>query len=73
MTNVASALPLRVDCPFCQLTHVSPFIDELEEQVMACRAAAHPDKRGTLEAWGDQNTIPVRVDMDDWFQMARGN
>jgi hypothetical protein len=39
-------------------------VDELEATVMACRERATPDRRGTLEAWGDRETLPVRPEAE---------
>ena len=47
------------DCPFCKRTHQSPYADVLEEVVMACRAKAPPEKRGSLDAWEDLGRWPV--------------
>ena len=47
------------DCPFCGRTHRSPYVDELEEDVMACRAKAPPWDRGSLDAWEDLGCWPV--------------
>lgn len=52
------------ECPFCGVTHSSPYVDELEGIVMACRERAAPDKRGTLAAWGDRETLPVRPEIE---------
>ncbi len=51
------------DCPFCGCTHTSPYVDELEMAVMACRANAAPEDRGSLEAW---------VDRDMWVEAFSG-
>ncbi len=47
------------DCPFCSRTHRSPYVDVLEDGVMACRAKAPPWKRGSLDAWVDLGFWPV--------------
>ena len=47
------------DCPFCKRTHRSPYVDELEEAVMACRERVRPDDRGSLETWEDPGSWPV--------------
>ncbi len=47
------------DCPFCRRTHRSPYVDVLEDGVMACRAKAPPWKRGSLDAWVDLGLWPV--------------
>ncbi len=44
------------DCPFCKRTHRSPYVDELEEAVMACRDKAPLEDRGILEEWEDFGT-----------------
>lgn len=48
------------DCPFCGMTHRSPFIDELEEKVLECRGKARPDNRGNLDTWKDIGIVLVR-------------
>ena len=52
------------ECPFCGSLHVSPYVDELEALVMACREKVAPDRRGTLDAWGDRDTLPVRPEAE---------
>jgi len=55
---------LYVCCPFCGAEHSSDYIDEIEEIVLACRAHAHPARRGTLEAWDGRETVPIRPEAD---------
>jgi len=52
------------ECPFCGETHSSSFIDELEEIVLACRERVMPEQRGTLDAWGERETLPVRPEIE---------
>ncbi len=52
------------ECPFCGSTHRSPYVDELENTVMSCREKIHPDKRGDLDAWPEQDTLPVRCETE---------
>ncbi len=52
------------DCPFCMGIHKSPYADELEAEVMACREKVSPTLRGSLEAWGDRETIPVPPEVE---------
>lgn len=47
------------DCPFRRRTHQSPYVDELEEAVMASRAKAAPEDRGTLDVWEELGRWPV--------------
>ena len=47
------------DCPFCRRTHQSPYVDELEEAVLACRAKTAPEDRGSLDEWKDLGRWPV--------------
>jgi hypothetical protein len=47
----AAQLVMFRDCPFCGVTHRSPYVDELEEMVLRCRANAPPEKQGNLEMW----------------------
>lgn len=58
------ALLMYRDCPFCGRTHQSAYVDELEATVMACRDNTMPDRRGSLEAWGAQDTVPVRPEVE---------
>lgn len=51
------------ECPFCGTTHRSPYVDELESTVMTCRDKVCPEKRGSLEAWPEQDTTPVRCEV----------
>ena len=46
-------LMMSRDCPFCGRTHQSPYVDELEESVLACRDKALPKDRGSLDGWED--------------------
>lgn len=52
------------DCPFCGRTHRSPYADELEAAVMACRERAAPEDRGSLEAWQGRDTSPVLCEIE---------
>ena len=52
------------ECPFCGGTHSSPYMDELEAMVMRCRDRAAPGARGTLAAWGERDTLPVRPEIE---------
>ena len=64
---VVVALPevlMYRECPFCGATHSSQYVDELEGIVMACRDRAAPDRRGTLAAWGERDTLPVRPEIE---------
>ena len=61
---VAPQVPLSLECPFCGGIHESPYVDELEAVVMTCREKAAPDRRGTLDAWGDRETFPVRPEIE---------
>ena len=61
--EVAELLMLR-ECPFCGYTHSSPYADELEEMVLACREHASPEQRGSLEAWEDRDTTPIRPEIE---------
>lgn len=48
------------DCIFCRGTHVSPYVEELEEMVLACRDRCHDAaRRGDLCAWEGRDTIPT--------------
>ncbi len=47
------------DCPFCGRAHRSPYVDELEEAVLACRAKNAPEDRGSLDEWKDLGRWPV--------------
>ncbi len=47
------------ECPFCNRTHRSPYVDELEEAVMACREKVSPEDRGLLDAWEDLGRWPI--------------
>ena len=62
-TDTSEGLMFR-ECPFCGATHCSPYVDELEAMVLACRDRAAPDRRGTLAAWGDRETLPARPEME---------
>ena len=61
---VTPELLMYRECPFCGATHSSPYIDELEGIVMACRDRAAPDRRGTLASWGERETLPVRPEIE---------
>ena len=52
------------ECPFCGETHFSFFVDVLEETVLACREKVMPEQRGTLDAWGERETLPVRPEIE---------
>jgi hypothetical protein len=52
------------ECPFCGNLHRSPYVDELEASVMACRDRVAPEARGSLEEWHDRDTIPVRPEVE---------
>ena len=52
------------ECPFCGGMHQSPYIDELETIVMNCRQSVAPVRRGTLESWGERDTLPVRPEIE---------
>ncbi len=59
---VATAGPqvlMSRDCPFCSRTHRSPYIDELEEAVLACRDKLPLEDRGSLDGWEDLGRWPV--------------
>lgn len=61
---VVPEITMSRECPFCGSLHESPYVDELEAAVMACREKTTPDRRGTLEAWGDRETLPVRPEAE---------
>ncbi len=52
------------DCPFCRRTHKSPYVDELERAVLACREKAALEDRGSLEAWEGRDTFPVLCEIE---------
>jgi hypothetical protein len=58
------------DCPFCGTTHRSPFVDELETVVLACRERARPEDRGSLDAWVGHDTLPVRSETEAFSRSA---
>ncbi len=58
MTARSENLMIR-DCPFCRRTHRSPYVDVLEEVVLACRAKVPPGERGCLDVWEDLGCWPV--------------
>lgn len=62
--HAAPEISMTRECPFCGSLHVSPYVDELEALVMACREKVAPDRRGTLDAWGDRDTLPVRPEAE---------
>lgn len=59
---------ISLQCPFCGGTHRSRYVDELEASVMACRDKVSPEDRGSLEAWGDRDTIPVPPEVEAYTQ-----
>src|SRR3989344_330638 len=52
------------ECPFCGATHCSPYVDELEGIVKACRDRAAPNRKSTLASWGDRDTLPIRPEIE---------
>jgi hypothetical protein len=58
------------ECPFCGFAHSSPYVDELEAAVLACREQAPPDQRGTLKTWGDRETSPTRPEIEAFSRGA---
>lgn len=54
----------RVKCLFCAREHVSPYFDQIEEEILACRDRAPEWKRGSLAAFEDPVMRPVSVEME---------
>ncbi len=49
--SAAAAEAIRIACPFCDRMHTGDFLDEIDEQIMACRDRVSPRKRGDLAAY----------------------
>lgn len=54
-------------CPFCDRMHTGEFLDEIDEQIMACRDKASVERRGDVAAfdWSAFERIGARVDYGD--------
>ncbi len=64
LTTAVPAMVMFRLCPFCGGVHSSPYVDELEAAVMACRERAAPTERGSVDAWKDLDTWPVPADVE---------
>ena len=63
-TAERSELVMIRECPFCGAMHTSPYVDELEAKVMACREKVPLISRGTLETWDDRDSAPVPPEVE---------
>ena len=62
--HASESLMMYRECPFCGHTHQSVYVDELEAIVMACRDRVAPECRGSLEAWGKADTLPIPPEVE---------
>ncbi len=60
----SESLVMYRECPFCGRRHRSPYVDELEAAVMACRDRLTPKYRGSLEAWDMRDTLPIPPEVE---------
>jgi hypothetical protein len=58
------------DCPFCGVQHRSPYVDELEEIVLACRAGADRQKLGLLADYEGHDTSPIKCEAEEVTRAA---
>jgi hypothetical protein len=56
---VEEELVYRIRCLFCKRDHVSPYFDEIEEEILACRDRAPDWQRGDLAGFKDPGMRPV--------------
>jgi len=53
---------ISIICGFCDHVHRGDFLDEIDDEIMACRERASALKRGELDAMGDLETFTVRCE-----------
>lgn len=52
----------EIRCIYCKRIHRSPYFDEVEERILACRDEAPEWQKGRLETWEDPNNRPITVE-----------